>query len=464
MKRCFIFIILMFFLCLSCSQIKPEAPQLEAFEKDIEQKISHISMPIIFEIKNIENRINKELNGVIYRDNSFEDHHRDNIKITVKKEEKIKISIKNNVLYYKLPLRIWLEARLEKKLIGKAKLKKVQAVEMAVRLRFKSVIAVGKDWKIKTKTTFIGLEWIKEPEIKVAMIKINLATKTEKILERKQREIERQIDKAARKHLTIKDKVQKIWQELQNPILFNKKGYKAWLKMTPQNIELGKIKGSHGLLKIFVKINTHITTLFGNNPKYTVIKKIPPLIINHKIKDDFELHIFSKLLYKDLNQIVKKKVKNKEILIEDYKIIIKKVEISGSGRNLIIKVKIKGAIKSTVYFRGIPFYDKESGELQIKDFDFDVKTEESLLQGAEWLLHDVFKEHVQELLHIPLKDKLEKIPNLIQKGIKDGEIGKKIDLKLENFVLKPDRILIDKKGLKLMIDVSGNSSLKLKNI
>jgi len=463
MKRCFIFI-LMSFLWLSCSQIKPEAPSSEAFEKDIEQKMSHISMPIIFEIKKIENRINKELRGVIYRDNSFEDHHRDNIKITIKKEENIKISIKNNVLYYKLPLRIWLEARLEKKIIGKAKLKRIQAVEMAVRLKFKSVMAIGKDWKLQTKTTFMGLEWIKEPEIKVAMIRINLATKTEKILERKQREIERQIDKAAREYITVKDKVQKIWQELQNPILFNKKEYKVWLKMTPQNIELGKIKGSHGLLKIFVKINTHITTLFGNNPKHSIIKKIPPLVINYKVKDDFQLHIFSNLLYQDLNQIVKKKLKNKEIIIEGYKIIIKKVEVSGSGKNLIIKVKIKGDLKSTVYFKGIPFYNKESQELQIKDFDFDLKTEESLLQGAEWLLHDIFKEHVQEALHIPLKGKLEKIPDLIQNGIKKGKVGEKIELKLENFVLKPDRILVDKRGLKLMIDIRGNASLKLKNI
>jgi hypothetical protein len=451
-------------LWLSCTQIKPEAPISEAFEKDIEQKMSHISMPIIFEIKKIEARINKELKGVIYHDNSFENHHKDNVKITVKKEENIKISIKNNVLYYKIPLRIWLEARLEKKLIGKAKIKKVQAVEMAVRLKFKSVLAVGQDWKLQTKTTFMGLEWIKQPEIKVAMIRVNLATKTEKILLRKQKEIERKIDKVARNQITIKDKIQKIWQELQNPILFNKKEYKAWLKMTPQNIELGKIKGNGGFLKIFLKINTQITTLFGNNPKHTIIKKIPPLVINHKIKDDFQLYVFSNVLYEELNQIAKSKLKNKEIPIEGYKVIIKKVEISGSGRNLIIKVKIKGDIKSTVYFRGVPFYDKERQELQIKEFDFDLKTEESLLQGAEWLLHDIFKEYVQEALHVPLKDKLNKIPELIQNGIKKGKIGEKIELKLENFVLKPDKILVAEKGLKLMIDVRGNSSLKLKQI
>ena len=153
MKRC---LILVCFLCLSCSQIKPEAPVSEAFEAAIEQKMSHLSMPIIFEIKKIQARINKEFKGVIYEDTSFEDHHKENVKIKIKKEENIAISIQNNVLYYQLPLRIWLEARLEKKLIGKAKLKKVQAVEMAVRLKFKSVLAVGKDWKLQTKTTFMA--------------------------------------------------------------------------------------------------------------------------------------------------------------------------------------------------------------------------------------------------------------------------------------------------------------------
>jgi len=450
--------------CLSCSRLKPEEPKKLPFDPPIQAEMSYVATPIALEISTLREKVNSALKEVIVNDESYENNNRDNLKLKIIRTGKINLQMQGNELSYSAPLKIYADKRFETKILGK-QLQKSQALTFSLIAKFKSKVDIGQDWKLQSKTTFQGVEWIEKPTLSLLSFSIDLTKLVEKILVEEAPHIEKMIDNLAHDQLHLDKEILRIWAELQKPILINRQHKKVWIKAKPLEFTASHIRSDGQYILIDGKIGAVIETVFGDNPAYEIVEKLPPLQRASEIPNHCDLNAISYIHYADINEILAKELAGKEFSIEGHTLKIKNIRIFGNGSFIVLQVDIKGDANGTVFLQGKPSYkDDEAQTIHIQDFDFDVYTEEALLQTADWLLHDTFKSFIQEKLHFPLKKQVEKIPSLIYESIAKGKVGKKIELQLENMFLKPKQIAVHEDGIAIMVNMRTDLQLKLKHL
>ncbi len=467
-----LFFVLIFFVGFSSCKDKIEntVPDILPFDDAIEHEISFLEVPIAFKVDQIEDKINEAIKGTLYADQSFEDKKSDGLKIRIKKVESIKISVKDNFMYYSVPLHIWVEKRvLKTKFFGK-KIEKTKQLDFSLRVLLRSEINLNKNWKLETKTTYTGVEWIKHPKVKVLGINFDLAGLLESKLYQKKDDLEKIIDKAASKLKVIEKEVSKIWTKIQEPILIEKKVTNGtWLLAEPIQIEASKIEGKDNQLFITTRLKTLLRTVVakkqGEKPK-VVFKELPPLRQNNSLSNqnnNFELHLKGELPYKAVNDLLDKKIKDTVLLIPntDYKIKIKDAEVFGSGKKLFMKLTVTGDVNSTIYLSGTPRFDSLNSSLHFDNFDYDLQSEEYLLSAADWMLKSTVKEEIQKLLILPLDEYVKKLPDIIQTALSKGKTGKAALFDLRDFELSPRFIQIDKDHVRIYVKAMGKVGIEI---
>lgn len=465
-----LFFLLILFFCINSCKNKSTSPEILPFDKAIDHQVSFLEVPIAFKVDQIEGKINEAIKGTLYADQSFEDKQSDGLKIRVKKVESIKISVKDNFMYYSVPLHIWVSKRMLKtKFFGK-KIEQTKEIDFSLRLQFRSEINLNKDWKLETKTTYIGIEWIKKPSVKVLGINFNLAGVLEGKLLQKKDELEHKIDAAASHLKVIEKEVTKIWIKIQEPILIEKKVTNGtWLLAEPMQIEASKIEGKNNQLFITTRLKTLLRTIVakkqGEKPQVT-FKKLPPLKQNNSLShqnNNFELHLKGELPYKAVNDLLDKKIKDTVLVIPntDYKIKITDAEVFGSGQKLFMKLAVTGDVNSTIYLSGTPRFDSLNNSLHFDNFDYDLQSEEYLLNTADWMLKGTVKDEIQKLLILPLDNYVKQLPEIIQKALSKGKTGKTALFDLRDFDLSPHFIQIDKDHVRIYVKATGKVGIEI---
>ncbi|WP_338761455.1 DUF4403 family protein [Bernardetia sp. ABR2-2B] len=468
-----LFFILTLFLSftISCKEkTRNTIPEILPFDKAIEHQISFLEVPIAFRVEQIESKINEAIKGTLYADQSFEDKKGDGIKIRIKKVENIKISVKDNFMYYSVPLHVWASKRIMKiRLFGKNR-ETTKEIDFSLRLRFRSEINLNKNWKLETKTSYTGIDWIKKPRLKVFGVNFDLAGLLESQLLQKKDDLERIIDRATSNLKVIEKEVSKIWTKIQEPILIEKKVTNGtWLLAEPIQIEASKIEGKNKEILITTRLKTLLRTVVakkqGEKPK-VVFKDLPLLRQNTSLnsaQNDFKLHLKGELPYKAVNDLLDEKIKDTVLVIPntDYKIKIIDAEVFGSGKKLFMKLAVTGDVNSNIYLSGIPRFDSLNNSLHFDNFDYDLQSEEYLLSAADWMLKGTVKEEIQKLLILPLDDYVKKLPNIIQTALSKGKTGKTALFDLKEFELSPRFIQIDKDHVRIYVKATGKVGIEI---
>jgi hypothetical protein len=448
----------------ACTQLKPDEPEKQPFDAPISTKMSFVSTPIILPISALKTKINVALKEVIVNDESYENNKQDNLKLKIVRMGEVSLQMVDNELFYSAPLKIFVDKRFETKILAK-KIYKSQAITFALRAKFKSRVDIGNDWQIQSQTSFVGLEWIEKPSLNLMLFKIDLTKTIEKILLGEVPAIEKMIDKLAHDEIHIDQEILHIWTELQKPILINRAHKKIWIKARPVEFTASHVRSDGENILIDGKIGAMMETLFGESPPHEILAKLPTLQRAEAIPNTCDLNAVSDIYYADINELLDKQLAGKEFELEGNKLKINNLRIYGSGSFVVVRVEVKGDANGTIFLKGKPFYDNdESQTIRIQDFNFDINTQETLIGTADWLLHDTFKNLIQEKLHFPLKSEVEKLPELIYKGIAKGKIGKKIDIQLARMSLIPQKIAVHEDRISILLNMKTDLVLKLKRL
>ncbi len=448
----------------ACTQLKPEEPAKLPFDPPISPAMSSVSTPIILPISALKKKINTALKEVIVNDQSYENNKQDNLKLKIVRTGEVSLQMMGNELFYAAPLKIFVDKRFETKLLGK-KIQKSQAITFALRVKFRSKVDIGNDWQIQSQTSFAGLEWIEKPSLNLLLFKIDLTKTIEKVLLEEVPSIEKMIDQLAHDEIHLDQEILHIWTELQKPILLNRAHKKVWIKARPTEFTASHIRSDGENILIDGKIGAMVETLFGENPPSEIVAKLPKLQRADSIPNTCDLNAVSEIYYADINELLDKQLAGKTLDLKGNKLKINNIRITGSGSLIVLRVEVKGDANGTIYLKGKPVYDHdESQTIRIQDFDFDVHTQEKLLGTADWLLHDTFKNLIQEKLHFPLKSEVEKLPELIYNGIAKGKVGKKIDIQLANMNLVPQKIAVHEDRISILLNMKTDLVLKLKRL
>jgi hypothetical protein len=450
-------VLLLAFCCIACTRLKTEEPPAEAFDEAPQALLSHIAAPIAIPLSTIEAKINQSLSETLVNDERYEGN---NLKIKVKRKGPIQLSVHEQKIHIKAPLHVWVDGRLQTRLLGKS-ISKTQALQFAVHIHLASKVDINPQWQLVSSTSFQSLEWIEEPHLKLGPVDIPLTNMVEKAIMQQMPAVLSKLDEAVRHAVKLDKAALKIWTDLQKPILVHKKHHQVWLLARPVDFSADRIRLYKKYAIVNARIGAFVSSITGEKPRVAVQQALPPLQKSRYIGSDSELNALAAIPYESFNQVLEEQLQGKAIELQGHKVVVKKVSVYGNGRHLVFRCDLRGDVKGTVYLKGRPAYDSARQRLYAADLDYDIITETALLQAADWLLHDTFREQIQQIAVLPLEESLQKLPGLIEQAVAQSNAGSKISLRLDSMQVAPVAIAVRPQELNLLIRLQTKVNLQL---
>jgi hypothetical protein len=173
------------------------------------------------------------------------------------------------------------------------------------------------------------------------------------------------------------------------------------------------------------------------------------------------MYVLVKLPFLQVEEILNKTLVGKELSAEGYSTRIRKLNLYGTDSSVCLQVNVKGDVDGRVFITALPGYDTASATLYARKFNYDLDTENALVNSANWLLQDTVLNIVRKKLSINVQPFIDSLPTLITRGIEKGKTGKKIDVTISSLKIKPINYLITKKEIQILFFASGQARIDL---
>ena len=252
-----------------------------------------------------------------------------------------------------------------------------------------------------------------------------------------------------------------IWRDIQQAHVINRQGATVYLK--PYGVDLsGKLQETDpDLISLLFELKTYTHIYFEGDSIPAANPVLPRFKRITQDADSLSIYVHSLLRFDMMNGVLEKELEGKVLAAKGFSTTIKKVRIYGTPTGIAVELKVKGDIDGILYVKGTPAYDSATTSIQLKDFDFDLSSENALLNSADWLLHSSALDLVNEKLRVDLSPLGARLPEIIFKAIEKGKTGEKIDFKVDTLTLRPLAILPTRDNLQLLVHATGRAAVIL---
>lgn len=469
MQRTFKYVIYLSFLlvainCASPSKIKNFQPEPDdAIPLVYENSPSYIHLPLSIQLKDIENKTNNLLNGLIYEDTIIED---DNIEVKIWKVapiqfENIASQNDNGKLKTTLPLKVTVRYR-----IGTTKL----GIQLYNTKEFNlnGVVTLISDvdlsnWKLSTTTKFQSIEWNESPTMKLLGKNIPVTYLINSSLPLFKAKIEKKIDEAISKTIDFKPHILSTLEKISKPFQMSQE-YQSWLRINPIEIYSTNARLNGESIQLNMGLKCTIETLVGNKPE----PKFNPNSITLKavttMPNTLTANIVAVSNYIDASSIITKNFAGQEFVSGKKKIKVQNVTIWHKKGKIIISLDIIGSVNGTVYLTGIPQFNETSKEIYFDQMDYALETKNKLLQTANWLAQGIILKKIQINCRYSIRQNLDEGKKNIEAYLTNFSPmpGVYINGKVGNLQFK--KIQLTNQAMLAFLSIDGNANISINGI
>ena len=236
----------------------------------------------------------------------------------------------------------------------------------------------------------------------------------------------------------------------------------VWLQNRCDSISAIMVNNGPDIISMQLTCFSHPKIWLENDTNYIVNKTLPPYRKSaRETGDNLNLYILGSLPFAIINKELNKKSKDLHVNYKTYFLQVKGIEVYGTDSGLAVKANVHGTAKGDLYFTGRLFFDSINNTIRIKNFTFDVSTENVLLQSADWIFHSRLLETINEKLVLPLDSVIKKIPLLMVSGIEKSKVGDKLDVTIKINTIKLYKTVITKNNIQLIVNVQATGSIDL---
>jgi hypothetical protein len=405
------FVVIIFSSCSSTQKIAALKPEPDdAGPLTYENTASFINLPVTIKLKDVENQINKTLNGLIYEDNDMEDDN-----LTVKIWKLAPITLENNLegkIKTILPLKAIINYRYG---INNFGISFYDTREINLNGNVNLVSNVGlTNWKINTQTELKSLDWNNSPSIVIAGKSISITYLINPALKYFKSDIEKSIDDAIKKSLDFKPNVLDALDKISVPTEMSAE-YESWLRIVPIELYATDALLKNGSIKMDMGLKCYIETLIGQQPESKFDKDKIVLKPVAKMPDKITANIVAVSTYQDATRIMLKNFQGQEFGEGKKKVTVKNLDLWHKDGKMVIALDLLGSVNGTIYLTGYPQYNETTKEIYFDRLNYVLDTKNRLVKSASWLLSGIFLLKIQESCRYSIQANLEEGKNELLK-------------------------------------------------
>ena len=444
------FIILLSVLSTAaCKTTQPVKPMAE-YNQYFEREVSHLYIPIHLEIKELEQNLNSQFDGLVYEDNTFDDG--DNLKISAEKTEPISITPDIMAIKYAVPLNLKIQYQTP---LGVVK------ADASIRLFFRTVFDIESDWNLITETQVENYEWSKKPAINLGGFRISAGFIGNTILNRSREIIGKSIDEQIASTLNLRKNIQETWEGFFEPMLVSEE-YNTWLTVNPISMSLTRPQMNDKSISTTVVVKAKPHVKLGDKPDAkAIIDTLPAFEYSLESGDDFSFFIGAEITFAQADSIAKSQLLGERFESGKYAVTIEDMEMYGRGNQLIINTKLSGSYNGNIFLTGKPVFNPKRGSVNIDDLKFTLDTKNFLHKSASWILKSTLKKQINKNLNFLLDYNLAEMEKMLREQMKHYELSQGFFLEGELDELKIQNAWMAQEGFQLIIQISGQAGVKM---
>ncbi len=406
MNKLVYFIFILSFILSGCSSthkieaLKPEPDDASPLVYD--NVSSFIDLPISIKLKDVENQLNKSLNGLIYEDSNIED---DNITVKIWKQAPIVLE-NNQVGKIKtiLPLKASISYRYGISSLG-ISLYDTREINLNGKVNLVSNVSLI-NWKLTTQTELKSLDWNESPTITIAGKNIAITYLINPAIKLFKSDIEKSIDDAIKSSLDFKSNVLDALEKICAPTEISPE-YESWLRIVPIELYATESILQNNSIVIEMGLKCNIETLIGQKPTTKFDRNKIVLKPVAKMPDKINANVVAVSTYNDASNIMTKNFQGQEFGEGKKKVTVQNVNIWHKDGKMVIALDLLGTINGTIYLTGFPQYNETTKEIYFDQLEYILDTKNKLVRSANWLLSGLVMKKIQESCRYSISRNLE---------------------------------------------------------
>ncbi|HNR75156.1 MAG TPA: DUF4403 family protein [Cyclobacteriaceae bacterium] len=443
----------------ACERMPSEASRRIQLDSTLAIPQSELAVPVFYPVQELEDMVNEKLAKKIIEAKLAINQKDDSLFLSISRFRPVNIEYNGNGgISYSLPIQI--DGTVQSKLIG-IRFSNKTPITAKIIIHLYSDLRIDRNWNLAPKSRLDSIVWIEEPKLKIAGIKFNLKPKIEKMLAGNYDKITNKLDESARNIINIRRAIEKVWIGIQKPIRINKKVVRVWLKADVDQLNGRFLRRSKDTLMIEAGIMMKLRTTLDSAREAGKVKPLPPFKQKEMNNPGLKVYMLGTIPFTLLNDVVHQVTDTMKFRFKGHEVTIKSSEVFGTADGLAIKLHLRGDVRAAVFLNGTVGFDTVKQKLVIDNFAFDLNSEQSLVQAANWLTYDVIIERIKPYLSLPLDSTFSVIPNLITRGIEKDKIGEMIDIRFSDFSVNIYQHLITTDNIQIILTATGKADVGL---
>ncbi|HEV8218080.1 MAG TPA: DUF4403 family protein [Gemmatimonadaceae bacterium] len=216
------------------------------------------------------------------------------------------------------------------------------------------------------------------------------------------------------------------WRLLERPIRLTDG---VWLLLGPEQLSMGRVRGTGRVLRVPVTLAAHpriVTVAVADTPHVDTIA-IPPLGRDSSA-GGFHILMDGLVDYQAASTAVAKALVHRKFSQSGKTVTVDTAFLTPAARGrLALSITFSGDAKGTLRFLGGPTYDAKRKEVTVPDLDYDLATDNQIINTYAWLKSDDLRAMFRERAHVPVAQAIDRGKSLLLVGL-NRKIGSALTL------------------------------------
>jgi hypothetical protein len=289
-----------------------------------------------------------------------------------------------------------------------------------LRVALATTVRLAPDWTLRSQTRVPVIEPATDGDrdrCRVTMLKYDV---TERVIAaaRTQLEGKAALVDARLARTNVRDRVARWWALLQRPIRIRDS---LWLELRPANLLLGRLRADGDALVAPLRLTANPRIVSGPRPdsgtaplptlSVTTVREAPS-DTGLRVRLDVELD------YPGATQMLAAKLVGRTFERGGQRVTVRDAVVSAApGGRVALTLNVAGAADGVVRLAGRPAFDAATGELRVPDLDFDVASDNVVVQGLDWLKHGELRDTLRARARFPVAALLERSRSKLEQAL-----------------------------------------------
>lgn len=329
-----------------------------------------------------------------------------------------------------------------------------------ILLELATPLSLSNDWRLQSHASLVTVEPASHEPRDRCDVTILHYDVTDRVLEAARAGITSHLADIDQKvsDVNLRDRFTGLWGLLSRPIRL---ADGVWLMLNPARLSIGRVSGRAHVLTIPVTLEARPEIVTATSEPVVVASALPPLG-RDSAASGFHILLDGEIDYGAASAAVNGALAGKSVTQAGRTVTVTKATLSPAAKGrLVLSVSFSGDAKGTLRFVGTPAYDTARREITMPDLDYDLATNDALINTYAWLRSDAMRATFRDKAHLSADSALARGRTLLMAGL-NRRIGDAVTLNATVRSVAVRGLFVTRGGIVVRGDATGKAGVAVR--